>query len=456
MVFVGAGLGRGIALALLRDDMQQDGALIRIADVPKDRDEMIEIMAIDRPDIVKAELVEQGATREVGARMLDGPGDRPVHPIAELARQLPAGFPHRQVGLARQETCQIGGHGANGRRDRHFIVVEDDDEPGTQRAGIVHGLVGHARRHGAIADHRDDMTVLLLEVARDRETERGGNRGRGMGSAESIIFALAPLREAGDSASLPKRAHAVAAAGQDLVGIGLMPDIPDECIAWRIENMVQRHRQFDHAEAGAKMPARDGNSADGFGPQFRSDLHQIRSRERAKISGSRDQVKERRFWHRLTSAIACLFWMTFLCPVFLTLSGIAQGENRLPHGNRVNSNASIAVFSRQSSCKINRMGDATQHQQRSHRRNRTIGQGQAHREDQGEPSARDDQDRDIRQPSTCQVTMTHQGKGLDQENHDGHIHPDAEQIVHRAAFPKGPLSRRIVQLSKPAVLTQRI
>ena len=54
-----------------------------------------------------------------------------------------------------------------------------------------------------------------------------------------------------------KRPDAVAPAGQDLVRIGLMADIPDQPVARRVEDVVQRDRQLDDAEAGAEMAAGD-------------------------------------------------------------------------------------------------------------------------------------------------------------------------------------------------------
>ena len=68
---------------------------------------------------------------------------------------------------------EIGGHRADRRRDRHIVIIEDDDEPRFQRPGIVHRLVGHAGRHRAIADDRDDVVVVVREVAGDRHAETG-------------------------------------------------------------------------------------------------------------------------------------------------------------------------------------------------------------------------------------------------------------------------------------------
>jgi hypothetical protein len=73
--------------------------------------------------------------------------------------------------------------------------------------------------------------------------------------AERIELAFGPLGETGQTAFLAQRADAVAAAGQDLVRIALVADIPDQPVMRRVENVMDGNRQFDHAEPGAKMPA---------------------------------------------------------------------------------------------------------------------------------------------------------------------------------------------------------
>jgi hypothetical protein len=49
--------------------------------------------------------------------------------------------------------------------------------------------------------------------------------------------------------------HALHAAGQDLVRIGLVAHIPDDAVVRRIEDVVQRDGEFHHAEARAEVPA---------------------------------------------------------------------------------------------------------------------------------------------------------------------------------------------------------
>jgi hypothetical protein len=112
-----------------------------------------------------------------------------------------------------------------------------------------------------------------------------------MGGAERIVFALRPLGEAGKPPALAKRADAVAAAGEDLVRIGLVADVPDEPVARRIEHIMERHGQFDHAQAGAKMAARHGHRGNRLLPQFVGNLTQLILRQPPQIGRRVNAVK---------------------------------------------------------------------------------------------------------------------------------------------------------------------
>ena len=51
--------------------------------------------------------------------------------------------------------------GADVGADRHLVVVEDDDQGRAQVAGLVEGLEGDPAREGAVAEHADDVAVVL-------------------------------------------------------------------------------------------------------------------------------------------------------------------------------------------------------------------------------------------------------------------------------------------------------
>ncbi len=295
VILVGGSFRRAVALALLRHDMDQDRTSLHVAYVLQDRQQMVEIVAVDRADIIEAEFLEQRAAADHEAA---GIFFRPVGAVRQHFRQMLAellgGFAQRAVGLAGIEPRQIGRHRADRRRNRHVVVVENDDQPGIHRTRIVHGLVSHAGGHRAVADHGNDIILAAGEVARHRHAERRRDRGRGMGGAERIVIAFGSLGETGQPAAGAKRADAVAAAGQDLVRIGLVADVPDQAIARGVEHVVQRRRQFDDAEAGAEMPACNRDGIDGFLAQFVGNLPDLFHLEPAQIGRGADRIEKRR------------------------------------------------------------------------------------------------------------------------------------------------------------------
>ena len=102
-----------------------------------------------------------------------------------------------------------------------------------------------------------------------------------MRGAERIVFALGALGEAGQPAALAQRADAVAPAGEDLVRIGLVADVPDQPVARRVEDVVQRHRQLDDAKPGAEVAAGDRDRVDRLPPQLVGELAELAGLELA-------------------------------------------------------------------------------------------------------------------------------------------------------------------------------
>ena len=115
-----------------------------------------------------------------------------------------------------------------------------------------------------------------------------------MAGAERVVLALGALGEAGQAALLAHGAHALAPAGQDLVRIGLVADVPDQAVVRRVEDVVQRDRQLDDAEAGAEMPAGARDRVDEIGAQLVGDLPELALLQRAEVGGRIDRVEQRR------------------------------------------------------------------------------------------------------------------------------------------------------------------
>ncbi len=113
-----------------------------------------------------------------------------------------------------------------------------------------------------------------------------------MRRTERVVFAFGPLGEAGKPAAHPQRANAVAPAGQDLVRIGLVTDVPDQAVVRRVEHVVQGNGELDHPQAGAEMAAGDRDRVDGLLAQLVRQLAQLPALEPAQISRRLDQVEE--------------------------------------------------------------------------------------------------------------------------------------------------------------------
>ena len=71
-----------------------------------------------------------------------------------------------------------------------------------------------------------------------------------MAGAERVIRTFVALREAGDAMRHAQPAHRRAAAGQYLVRIGLVTDVPHQLIFRCVVDVVQRDGQFHRAEVG--------------------------------------------------------------------------------------------------------------------------------------------------------------------------------------------------------------
>ncbi|MPN32657.1 hypothetical protein SDC9_180137 [bioreactor metagenome] len=101
--------------------------------------------------------------------------------------------------------------------------------------------------------------------------------------AEGVVLAFGALRKARQAAHLAQGRHALAAAGEDLVRIGLVAHVPHDAVARRVEHLVQRHRQFHGAEVGRQVPAGLRDALQHERPQFIGQRLEFRAREPTQI-----------------------------------------------------------------------------------------------------------------------------------------------------------------------------
>ena len=82
---------------------------------------------------------------------------------------------------------------------------------------------------------------------RERSVAVTGNKG--------IMLAFVGVRETGNAIQLPQLGKALAAAGQQFVGIALMAYIKHDLVRGRGQHPVQSHRQLHSTEVGCQMAA---------------------------------------------------------------------------------------------------------------------------------------------------------------------------------------------------------
>src|SRR4051794_35855113 len=97
--------------------------------------------------------------------------------------------------------------------------------------GVVHPLIGQTASERPVTHHGDHLVALALQVTRRGHAEgRRHCRARVTGP-ELVVLAFAAFEKAGNSIPLTQGGEWLVAAGEQLPGVGLMPDVPDDFVA---------------------------------------------------------------------------------------------------------------------------------------------------------------------------------------------------------------------------------
>jgi hypothetical protein len=244
--------------SLFGDDVDEPRPL-HLANGGERVDERIDVVAVDRTEIPEAELLEEDAR---GQEVLDAllplpherrdPGER-RRGIVDHRADCAAQSIIERVALHGDEVLR---HRPDVRRDRHLVVVEDHDDVPIRRAGVVQPLVREAAGERPVPKNGDHLERLPEDVAPGGHPVRGGDGRCRMPGPEGVVLALVPLQEAGDAVFLTQRLHLARATRQDLVRVSLVAHVPDDLIARRIEDAVQRDGKLHHPEARTDVTPR--------------------------------------------------------------------------------------------------------------------------------------------------------------------------------------------------------
>ena len=141
-------------------------------------------------------------------------------------------------------------HSANGTVDRHVVIVQDDEQVVIGGRHIVESLESQTAAHRTIADdgHHLRCGLMALRLRSHRHAQCGRDAVGGMTTGECVVLTLIGRRERADATQLAIGGESLAATSEHLMPIGLMSHVPDKAVSGSIEDVVQRHREFNDAQ----------------------------------------------------------------------------------------------------------------------------------------------------------------------------------------------------------------
>ena len=213
-------------------------------------------MSIDWPVVAEAKFFKNHARYE---QALDA--------FLDLVREMDSGFSgdrldesagfvvQMRVGRTRHDVIQIICNRAHVFRDRPFVVVEHHDETLGVRFHIVERFVTDSARERGIARNHHHVIAPAAQIAPHRHAECSRKRRPGVTRAVAIVLAFRAQEKTVETAVLPHCGETIETASEHFVHVTLVAHVHDKAIARRVEDAMQRDRQFDYAEIRTKMPA---------------------------------------------------------------------------------------------------------------------------------------------------------------------------------------------------------
>jgi hypothetical protein len=292
------GLRGGESAALLCPDVDDDRAP-QVEGLLEGAQERLDVVSGHEPDVRDSEVLEQppglgevddGAAKSLAQLTDRRPGNR--DPSDEVVVGLLARLP----GTRELDLAEVLRQRADRRADRHLVVVENDEQLRLALADVVQRLQAQATRDGGVADDDGNPLHAVAQVTRGREALADRQAGPGVTAVEDVVLGFAASREAADPAELAKRAKSLEPSGEQLVGIRLMAGVPDDPVARRLEEPVERDRELDDAERAAEMAAGPGDRRDDRLADLFGELLELRRCQAAEIGGAVEGGQDQHAW----------------------------------------------------------------------------------------------------------------------------------------------------------------
>ena len=166
-------------------------------------------------------------------------------PVGQLARN---GKAESIVRAARVQMHQIVVHTADGAVDAHIVVIENNQQIVGDFGGIVQSLKRQPATHRAVADYGHHLTLRPFFKGHQRHAECCRNRVGSVAAGKCVVCALLGCREGAKAVELAVRGKGIASPRQNLMTIGLMPNVPNYAVFRSIKNIMECHSEFHRAE----------------------------------------------------------------------------------------------------------------------------------------------------------------------------------------------------------------
>ena len=187
--------------------------------------------------------------------------------------------------------------GAHVARDGHLVVVQDDDERQLLVAHVVQRLEGHAASERRVADEGHHLLVGALQLTRLRETRGDGKRVGRVTRRVRVVRALRWLGEAGKAAVGAQCFERLAPAGEQFVGVGLVPHVEHHAVARHVEQALQGHDDVHGAQRRRHMSPGDRGGGDDLLADLAGENGQLLVVEHLQIGRRADSIEYARDIH---------------------------------------------------------------------------------------------------------------------------------------------------------------
>ncbi len=267
------------------------------------------VVAVDGPEVLQAEVLEEHLRLQHVLDALLDPVQRLVQRRADQRRMRQRGLDVVEdvlVALGHADGGEVVGEAADRRLVGAAVVVDDDhDAAAGGHRDVVQGLPGHAAGQRAVADDRHHGAVRLAAQPVGLGQAVGvAQAGGGVRVLDHVVLGLGPARVTGHPAALPQRPELRLPTGEQLVHVGLVPDVEHDPVDRRVEDPVQRDGQLDDAEVRPQVTAGSGYRLDQDVTNLAGQPGQLVRAELLQVPWARDRLQQR---HRRPRAQAPSF-----------------------------------------------------------------------------------------------------------------------------------------------------